>query len=203
MLGLVKYFLGEIDEAERLGLQALDWLERTGEKYFQLQNLRTLALCALARADLQLAEKRLQEAIPPALEIGGWLVIEIYRCLVEVLIRQERLSDAQALGEFALKNLPEEDVYARAASLLIEANLTTAEGRRAEARGLFTEALRLLDQQRLPLDLGEARLAYGRAMRRLGDRAGAAAELEQARGAVPHGRARARRRDRPRAGRNE
>src|SRR5712691_5723115 len=97
LLGVVKYHLGELEEAERLGLQALEWLERTGERHFQLQNMRTLALCSLARSDLQLAEQRLREAIPLALEGGGWLVVEFYRCLVEVLIRQGRLSEAREL----------------------------------------------------------------------------------------------------------
>src|SRR5262249_8284359 len=44
-LGLVKYHLGELEEAEASGLQAQAWLDRTGERYIQLQNLRTLALC--------------------------------------------------------------------------------------------------------------------------------------------------------------
>ena len=43
LLGLVLYYRGEVDEAERLALQALDWLERTSDLYLQLQNLRELA----------------------------------------------------------------------------------------------------------------------------------------------------------------
>jgi len=77
--------------------------------------------------------------------------------------------------------VPKEDVYARAAGLLIEASVRTAEGRREPAEESFVEALRLLEEQRLPLDLGEARLAFGRALHRLGDDARAEVELEQAR----------------------
>jgi tetratricopeptide (TPR) repeat protein len=173
LLGIVKYYRGEVEEAERLGLKALEWLERTGETYYQLQNRRVLALCAGARSDLSLAEQRLREAIPLALEIGGWLVIEIYRCLIDVLIRQGRLSDARELAVFAFRSVPKEDVYARAAAMLIEASLRTAEGERTLAVDAFDEALSLLEQRGDKLDLGEARVAYGRALRRLGDEAGA------------------------------
>lgn len=174
---LVKYHLGEIDEAEALGLRALELLERTGEPFFQVQTLRTLGLCAAARSDLVLAEERLRAAVALAVQIGGALLTDLYRHLVEALIRQGRPDDARELGQLALRDLPAEDLYARASGLLIEASLATSDGRAEEARGSFEEALRLLEQQGLPLDLGEARLSYGRALRRLGDEAGAAAEL--------------------------
>jgi predicted ATPase/class 3 adenylate cyclase len=180
-LGLVRYHLGQIEEAERLGLQALDWLERTGDSFYQLQNLRALALCALHRSRLDLAEERLRAAMPTALEIGGALLIDIYRILVEVLVGQNRVDDARELAVFAFRSIPEEDAYARAAGLLIEATVRTAESRKEIAVESFTKALELLEQQGLPLDLGEARLAYGRALRRLGDEAGAARELSLAR----------------------
>jgi tetratricopeptide (TPR) repeat protein len=180
-LCLVKYHLGELEQAERLGLQAFDWLERTGARFYQLQNLRSLALCAIARSDLGLAEERLRTAMPIALEIGGALLVDIYRILVEVLIGQNRLDDARELAAFALRSVPEEDLYARAASLLIEANIRAAEGRADVAGDRFTTAIDLLEQQGLPLDSGEARLAYGRALRRLGDGAAACIELGLAR----------------------
>lgn len=181
LLGLIKYHLGELAEAERLGLQASDWFERTGDSFYQLQNLRTLALCATAEPDLPLAEERLRAAVPLALEIGGAFVVEIYRILVGVLIEQDRLQDARELATFAVQSVPEEDAYARAAGLLIEANLRTAEDRRDRAVESFTKAIALLEQQGLPLDLGEAQLAYGRALIRFGDGSGASAELSRAR----------------------
>jgi class 3 adenylate cyclase/tetratricopeptide (TPR) repeat protein len=181
-LGHVRYYLGEYEEAERLGLQALAWLERTADSFYQLQNLRTLSLSAMARLDLGLAEERLRTAVPLALEIGrGALVVEIYRILVDVLIGQDRLDDARELAAFALRSVPEEDAYARAASLLIEASVRTAEGRGDVAVERFAKALELLEQQGLPLDLGEARLAFGRALHRLGDDEAARIELGRAR----------------------
>jgi tetratricopeptide (TPR) repeat protein len=180
-LGLVKYHLGAIEEAEELGLQAFDWLERTGEKFVQLQNLRTLAMCALERSDLPLAEERLQQAIPLALEIGGVQVVETYRCLIVVLLRKGQLDDARELAAFALRNLPEDDVYARTAGLLIRASIATADGDRDALDAHFGEAVNLLQLQELPLDLGEARLAYGRALRSVGNDERAREELLLAR----------------------
>jgi class 3 adenylate cyclase/tetratricopeptide (TPR) repeat protein len=181
LLGLVLYYRGEVDEAERLALQALDWLERTSDLYLQLQNLRELARYALARADLKGAEARLREALPLALEVGGWLVIEIYRYLVETLVRQGRTEEAHELVEFAARNLPPEDAYAQAALALAQASVATADGERVGAVAHFDEALSLLREQRLLTDLGEARIAFARALRSFGDRADAEAELERAR----------------------
>jgi len=98
-----------------------------------------------------------------------------------VLIGQKRLSDARELAVFAFRSVPEEDAYARAAGELIEASLRTAEGRGDIAIRSFTTALELLAQQGLPLDLGEARLAYARALRQLGDEPGSRTQLVKAR----------------------
>ena len=38
---------------------------------------------------------------PDRLEVGGWIVIEIYRFLVETLVRQGRIDEARELVEFA------------------------------------------------------------------------------------------------------
>jgi class 3 adenylate cyclase/tetratricopeptide (TPR) repeat protein len=181
LLSLVRYYRGQIDEAEELALQALEWLERTADTYLQLQNLRELARCALARGDLDLAEERLRKAVPLALEFRGWLVIEIYRYLTETLVRQGRVEEARELVEFAARNLPDEDAYAQAALCLAQASVATADGERAGAVARFDEALRLLREQRLLTDLGEARIALARALRSFGETADARAELERAR----------------------
>jgi len=181
-LGIVKYYRGELDEAERLGLQAREWLERTCDSYFQVQNLVSgLAVYALARGDTRRAESWLREALPTALEIGGWLVVETYRFLAETLLREGRVEDARRLANFAGINLPEEDAYARAAVLLAEAAVATAEGERQEATGSYLEALRLLDELHMPVDGAEAHLAFARALARFGDLDGARMELARAR----------------------
>ena len=168
MLAVAKHYRGEPAEARRLSLQALDWLERTADNYFQVQNLRALALYALAADDLEEAEERLKAAVPLALESGGWLVLEIYRLLVETLVRQERVAEARELAEFAARNVPEEDVYARAALLLAEASVAVADGDRDAALSRYPQALLLLEEQRLLIDLAEGRMAFGRALSRFG-----------------------------------
>jgi len=180
-LGLVKYYRGELEAAEGLGLRALDWLERTGDSYFQIQNLRGLALYALARDDVTTAEQRLREALLLALEGGGWIVIELYRLLAEVMVRQRKLNEARDLVAFAGRNVPEEDLYARAALLLSEGSVAAASGEQAAAATAFAEALRLLDEQQLTIDLAEARISLARALRGFGDVLGARTELERAR----------------------
>jgi predicted ATPase len=181
MLGLYKYYLGDVEEAERIAVQALDWLERTCDGYLQVQNLRELARYALARNDPGLAEERLREALPLALEGGGWLVIETYRYLIEALVQQGRLDDARELLAFAARNVPEEDAYARAALLVAEGIVATRAGEQTTAATAFAEALRLLEEQQLVIDLGETRILLAGALRAFGDLVGARTELERAR----------------------
>ena len=181
LLALTQYYRGSLEEAERLGRQAKDWLERTGETYFQIQNFVALAMYALARDDPSEAERWAQEAIPLALEEGGWLVVEIYRYLTEALVRQARAGDARYVAEFAGRDVPEEDLYAKACVRLSEALAAAAEGAKHEAVAAFESALELFEGQHRPIPLSEARIAYARALREFGETEAARAELRRAR----------------------
>jgi class 3 adenylate cyclase/tetratricopeptide (TPR) repeat protein len=181
-LGMTTYYRGDPDEGERLCRQARQWFERTGDTYFQVQNLvRGLALFALADDRPEEAETWLREAVPVAVQIGGWIVVETYRYLIEALVAQERLDDAQELVVFAARSLPEEDAYARSSLLMAEAIVATATGEASTAATAFSEALRLIEELDMPLELADARMALGLSLRAFGDVMGARAELERAR----------------------
>jgi class 3 adenylate cyclase/tetratricopeptide (TPR) repeat protein len=181
-LGEITYHRGNPEEGERLCLQAHTWFERTGDSYFQAQNLfRNLAGFALADGRPDEAEAWVREAMPVALQIGGWVAVEAYRYLAEALVAQDRLDDASELVGFAARNVPEEDAYARSSLLLAEAIVATAAGESATAATAFAEALRLIEELGMPRELGEARMALGRSLRSFGDLTGARAELERAR----------------------
>jgi class 3 adenylate cyclase/tetratricopeptide (TPR) repeat protein len=181
MLAFTKYYLGEREDAERLAMQALDWLERTGDSYFQLQNLRGLAVFALARRDPEAAERWLRQALPLALEGGGWLVVEIYRYLTEALVLQDRLDDARELVQFAARNVPEEDRYARAALRLADGAVAAGTGDRDAAVAAFEEAISILEEQALRLDLAVARISFARALRDFDATSAARSQLALAR----------------------
>src|SRR5207237_532850 len=67
-LGTVAYYRNRPEEAERLCLQARTWFERTGDSYFQVQNLVLgLAVFALGEGRAEEGEKWLREALPVAL----------------------------------------------------------------------------------------------------------------------------------------
>ena len=180
LLAYVKYFR-DPPEAEKLALQALDWLERVGDSYLELQNLRVLAKCALLRGDPQGAEEHLARAMPLALESSGWVLTEIYRYLIEATVEQGRLDDARKLVGVATRDVPGEDPYARAATRISAGIVAAAAADAAAAVSEFTEAVAILEDNAFVTDLAEARLALGRALARLGDRAGAREELERAR----------------------
>ncbi len=181
-LGMIRYQRGDRDEGERLCLRARSWFERTGDTYFQVQNLvRGLAIFALADGRAEEAEAWLREAVPVALQIGGWVIVDTYRYLAEALVAQERIDDAKELVAFAARNVPEEDAYARSALLMAQAIVATAAREPTAAATAFAEALRLIEELDLPLELAEARLTLAHSLRALGDVTGARAELERAR----------------------
>jgi tetratricopeptide (TPR) repeat protein len=179
-LGLIKYYRGDLDEAERLGLQARDWLERTAEPYFQIQNFRALGLYSLARDEPKAAEEWFQQAIPIALEEGGRFALEVYRWLTEALVRQGRLTDAMRLVEFAAHSAPEEDLSAEAYVNVATALVACERDERDAALDAYSEALRLFADQNVPIELGETRILFARALRRFHQLAEAKTQLELA-----------------------
>ena len=140
-----------------------------------------LALIALETGRPDEAEAWLREAMPVALQIGGWVAVEAYRYLAEALVAQDRLDDAREIVAFAARNVPEEDAYARSSLLLAEAIVATAAGESATAATAFAEALRLIEELEMLFELAKARMALGRSLREFGDLTGARAELERAR----------------------
>jgi tetratricopeptide (TPR) repeat protein len=187
-LAVIKHLRGDLDEAERLGELARGWLERTGDTFFQIQNLVALAEYALARDDTTRAEDRLREALPLALAEGSFLAGHIYRFLIEALLRQGRTEDAAELVEFAVRGLPAEQPYAQAALKLAQGALAAARRETAVTVERYDEALALLQELNLAIDVSQARIAYGRALRELGDVDRAREQFELARQAcVPMG----------------
>jgi predicted ATPase/class 3 adenylate cyclase len=181
-LGHVAYYRGRPDEGERLCLQARTWFERTGDSYFQVQNINWgLAIFALEDGRAEDAEAWLREALPVALQIGGWVLTKTYYHLAQALIAQDRLDDAREIVAFAARDVPEEAAYARSALLLAEAAVATAAREAETAAAAFAQALRLLEELDYAIDIAEARLALARSLRELGDVSGGRVELERAR----------------------
>jgi class 3 adenylate cyclase/tetratricopeptide (TPR) repeat protein len=180
LLGLVKHYSGDADESKRLNLQARDWLERTGEPYFQMQNFRALGLYALVDNDLEAAERWLREAIPVAIQEGGRYMLEVYRFLTETLVRQGRLGDAETLVEFAARSVPKEDLVADAYVLLARAALAVAQNDRG-ALDMYAEAIELLDRHLLRIEVADARVTFAEALARFGELDEARAQLTIAR----------------------
>ena len=112
------------------------------------------------------------------------MLVVIYRYLTEALVRQGRLSDALELASFAERDAQPEDLYALASLRLAQASVAEGEGNAAAAGARFAEALTLLEQRRVPLDLAEARIAFARALRRFGDVNAARMQLERAAAAL-------------------
>jgi class 3 adenylate cyclase/tetratricopeptide (TPR) repeat protein len=179
-LGLIRLYRGELDSSAELLLQADEWLDRTGDGNFLIQNLRALAMHALACEQPVLAEQHSRRALPLALEYGGYFAIETMRLLVESLVRQGRLADAGEIAASALQDVAEEDAAALAAARTIEGTLACAAGDRVTVRRAFGVALEALAGAGFRIELGETHLAFGAALAALGDDGGARPELERA-----------------------
>jgi tetratricopeptide (TPR) repeat protein len=168
MLAYVQYYRGDHVESESLATRAAEWLERTADALFQIQNLNLLAIQALARGAHSEAEQFLKEALPLALE-GESLVLDTYRLLTEAIVGEGRLAEAAELVEFAARSLPDEDPIARAQLRLAQGVVAVAEGNRDLAVERYGEAIAIFDEQECLTDLAESLLALGRALQTLGD----------------------------------
>jgi predicted ATPase/class 3 adenylate cyclase len=181
-LGFVAYYRNRPEEAERLCLQARTWFERTGDSYFQVQNIICgLGIFALEDGRAEEGERWLREALPVALQIGGWALLKTYWHLVQALVAQDRLDDAREIAAFAARGVPEEDPHSNAWLSLTVGWVATAAGEPAAAAAAFAEAVRLFEQLDYPLDLADARFAFARSLLSFGEIVGGRTELERAR----------------------
>ena len=157
LVGWVRYYRGPIDEARLLAEQAEEWFERTGDSYFRIQNLRCSGKMARLRsATDDEAEAVLRRARDLASDGGGWLVVEVSHCLVDVLVRAGKLDEARQVATSAQRTWQQEDPYAETALLLAGARLAEGKARYADA----LEAFRARDR------LTRAAAAAGRRSRR-------------------------------------
>jgi class 3 adenylate cyclase/tetratricopeptide (TPR) repeat protein len=181
-LGWVVYYRGDPIEGERLCLHARTWFERTGDSYFQVQNLvLNLADFAIGAGRAEEGEKWLREALPIALQIGGYILVNTYWHLVRSLVAQDRFDDAREIAAFAARSVPEEDSHSSAWLSMIEAGVATAAGEPAAAAAAFAEAVRLFEELNYPLELADTRFALARSLLSFGEVVGARTELERAR----------------------
>jgi class 3 adenylate cyclase/tetratricopeptide (TPR) repeat protein len=179
-LALVVYYRDGCDPAEQEALRCADWLARTGDVYLQIQNFRNLAKCALKRGDYAAAERHMQDALPLALDAGGWLIVETYRYLVEAVLRQRRLDDALALLALARSALPEQEQYARAALLIAEGLCSAAVGEELATQEAFERSIEMLLELGLDADAAETRTMFAEILLERDADAGAA-QLGEAR----------------------
>ena len=141
-LGLVKYHRGELDEAERLGLAGARLARADRETATSSSRTCARSRSARSRGATSSSPRRgsatrcRSRARPAA---GSWSrsTAASSTCSSARAASATRASSARPHASSG----PKEDAYARAACLLIEANLTTAEGRRDEACECFGEAL--------------------------------------------------------------
>lgn len=182
LLAYVKHYLGEEEEAQLLSKRAAEWLELTADRYFQIQNLLALGRFSLTRGDLGEADDWVRRAVPLAAGLGGWLLVEADRYLVEVLVLQGRHPEARDVASAAAEAVPEEDTFARAASLL---SLGLADAEDAErALTQMRAALSLLETQSVPIELAEARLSCARILALRGRQAEAEGVLDELRSSL-------------------
>jgi len=180
-LGTLRRYAGDSDEAGLLQLQARDWLERTGDTFFQIQNLHALASIALEVGKLDAAEAYLQQAMPLATGFGGYWVGAICCTLADTLTRQHRLEDAQRVAEMAVGAALAEDPLATAVASWTQAIVAGAEGDVERAAALYGTSIRLFEDNEAWIDLGEVRVGYSQALRAAGRISEALEELLRAR----------------------
>jgi hypothetical protein len=143
--------------------------------------VRTLAKCELNTGSPARAEARLRAALPLADQAGGWLSVEMRRCLIEALVELGRTSEAATVLADARTAMPPEDDYAVAAILLAEALISSAGPDPDRAWSSFVESMQIMANLQFWLDHAEAQILYARALTRADLPARAESELREAR----------------------
>jgi class 3 adenylate cyclase/tetratricopeptide (TPR) repeat protein len=179
-IGLIRYHCGPRDQAADLFTHASDWMERTNDRYMQVQTFVWRSSLALSTGDIEGSLRLLRAAERIVRDIGGPLFVNVSRHLAEALARQGRSAEVREIAEAARAQTPEEDPLAQADLLVTEAfAIAAADG--DAARRNFTQALPILESQDDKIALGEVRLAYARLLLNLGDETSATDQLERAR----------------------
>jgi tetratricopeptide (TPR) repeat protein len=180
LLAYVTYYLGDPAEAERLAAKAAEWLDRTADRYFQIQNSLLRSRMALTSDDLDAAERWARDALPHAQELGGWLLVEACRHLTEVLSLRSQTDEAVQVADRAEAGVPEEDAFA-AGECRLARGLVAAARMEPSAASMLDEALRGMEGQGVPIELAEARISAARVLMRHGNPEVAAKLLERTR----------------------
>ena len=92
-----------------------------------------LARFALDDGRAEEGEKWLREALPIALQIGGWVLLNTYWHLVRSLVAQDRLDDAREIAAFAARSVPRRIRLQRLALTATGGMVATAAGEPAAA----------------------------------------------------------------------
>ena len=178
--GWIAYHLGRPQEAERLALQAQEWFQRTGDRYFFVQNLRALAQYAHARGDDAEAVNRLKEALLVEERRDSWLASVLHADLAEVLVASGRLEEARAAAAAARDAAPDDDPAAGAAASVAAACVAGAEGAREAVLRHTAEALAINERLANTLELSHSRIVLAQALASVGERDEASRMLELA-----------------------
>jgi tetratricopeptide (TPR) repeat protein len=97
------------------------------------------------------------------------------------LIELGRVDDAGELAEFAARGTGVDHPFTRAAFKMAEAAVASAVGDTSTAAEGYAEAIALLEDLGWPVEANQARIAYGRTLREIGDVEAARGQFETAR----------------------
>jgi hypothetical protein len=127
--------------------------------------------------------------LPVALQIGGWVLMDTYRYLVEGLVALEQIDDARARRVRGAESPGGGRLFQIRRPHGGGDSGDGGPGARRGGDGV-AEALRLIEEARDPTRSSRARMALGRSLHALGDVTGARTELERACALCAHRRER-------------
>jgi hypothetical protein len=135
---------------------------------------------ALERDDPAEAQRLFGEALtlmpPQPMQVAA---LQCY--LAEARARQGRVIGARAAAAAAADVATETDSYTVAFAAMADGWAAAAEGSADAVRTAFEKATSLFEQQSMATDLADCRIAYARALTRIGDGAAATVQLNLAR----------------------
>jgi class 3 adenylate cyclase/tetratricopeptide (TPR) repeat protein len=144
--GDLQMLQGEVGDAVGSFSRARDLFAEAGDAWQLGRVLKDLAWATEENGDVIAAEQHLRESMRllTPLEDRGTLC-ETQRALAELLVKQERLEEAERFALAAVETVGEHDVSSRASTTMTLGKLRAAQGRENEGLALFREAADLIE----------------------------------------------------------
>jgi tetratricopeptide (TPR) repeat protein len=175
---------GDLMRSRAYGQVSLSIYEQLNQRRHVLRLSASIGELLAGMGEVNEAEKVLTRAVNVGQAentLSGTDLALTYTSLAALRLQQNQLEEAGSISRQAIEEARQAgDMLAEGKALQLAAEVETRLDHRDEARGLYEQAINLLEQINVPYVLGDVYKAYGEALEKWGDFANAVGYLKKA-----------------------